>query len=192
MSFPRLAQLPLLAVICLPLVTAGCGVPLAVSAVSYGADGASLMKTGKTGTDHLISMTSKQDCAMWRMVKGQPICKDREDGKDPYDVDYTTPERVVSEDGVSYMAPPRPPAGAPASSWDATVYKSEPKAPGTKPEPTTMVAEHAPETPVVAPPPETTVAAPPPRAASPKKKGHAARPTPKARKLSQGSAASRS
>jgi hypothetical protein len=169
----NLLRLPILACLAaaLPLVTAGCGAPLALTAVSYGADGVSVATTNKTGTDHLISMASKKDCALWRMFRNNPICKDRPDGHDPYDVDYTTPERVVSEQGVEYLSPPRPPADAPASSWDAAAYKPAPALP-TPPvvEPVTAVAGAAPGADVapVAAQPRKIAAFPKKKAAKPK------------------------
>ena len=50
---------------------------VAVSAVSYGADGVSLADSGKSTTDHFASMVSKQDCALWRMFRNQKICRER-------------------------------------------------------------------------------------------------------------------
>ena len=55
MSFPRLALL----VLGLPLLTAACAAPVAVAGASYGADGVSLVDSGKTMTDHFASMVSK-------------------------------------------------------------------------------------------------------------------------------------
>ncbi len=177
-----------LAITGLSLLTGACAAPLALTAASYGADGISVATTNKTGADHLISMTSKKDCAIWRMVRNIPICKERADGHDPYDVDYTTPERVVSEAGVEYLSPPRPPADAPATSWDAAAYKPVPAAPAQPAEPVTAVAEAVPA-------PATVARAP----ASPQKvAGHTkktaakakAKPAP-ARKPSPDQAASR-
>jgi hypothetical protein len=127
----------------LALLTGACGAPLAVSAVSYGSDGAMLAATDKTGTDHLASMVSKKDCAMWRVLKGREICREREEGaKDPYAVDYNEPQRSVSEDGTKYGPPLHATAGAPASSWDAAAYKTAPPAPPPAPaEPVTAVAD---------------------------------------------------
>ena len=51
---------------------------------------------------------------MWRVFRGRQICKERADGKDPYDIDYTEPQRSVSESGVEYLPPLRPAANAPA------------------------------------------------------------------------------
>ena len=82
------------------LTTGACGVPLAVSGAGYAADGGLLMASDKTSGDHMLSMVSKQDCALWRVVKGRAVCKPREGDVDPYKVDYDDPHRTVAEDGV--------------------------------------------------------------------------------------------
>lgn len=134
MSSCRLACLtpPLLAI--LALATAGCAAPPLVVGASYAADGGLLVASNKTSTDHLMSMVSKQDCAMWRVIRGRPICTEREDGHDPYEVDYAQPQRMVGEDGVHYVAPLRSGPGIPPTSWDAAAYASAPPlAPATAP-----------------------------------------------------------
>lgn len=137
----------------LALLTGACGAPLAVSAVSYGSDGAMLAATDKTGTDHLASMMSKKDCALWRVFRGREICKEREEGaKDPYAVDYDEPQRQVSEDGTTYLPPLRAAPDAPAASWDAAAYKTSPTPSPAPSEPVTAVAETTPAQPVAAPP----------------------------------------
>jgi hypothetical protein len=139
MSFGRLTIpwfLPL--VMGLALLNGACAAPLALTAASYAADGALLVASDKTATDHFVSMVSKKDCAMWRLLRGRPICKDREGDKDPYDVDYTQPQRMVAEDGVHYAPPLRAAPDAPAVSWDAAAYKT---APTPNPPPITAVAD---------------------------------------------------
>jgi hypothetical protein len=130
MSFPRLALLA----VCLPLVAGGCA-GAALTAASYGADGASYLETGKSTTDHFASMVSKKDCAFWRILRNQKICREREGDHDPYRVSYDTAERQPSESGVSYSPPLRPAPDAPVSSWTAEAYaKPAPPAPSS-PEP---------------------------------------------------------
>ncbi len=154
----------------LSLVTGACA-PTAVTMVSYGADGVSLAESGKSTTDHLASIVSKKDCALWRMFRSQKVCREREGDQDPYKVDYSQPTRQPSEDGVAYVPPLNAPAGSPGASWTADTYKPAPVA----------VAE--------APPPP----APPPKASpqKPAKAGKAkARPRTKpVRKASPGQAA---
>jgi hypothetical protein len=66
----------------LPL--AGCGFPPALIIASYAADGVLLVTSGKSSTDHLLSMAEKRDCAVWRVVKNRPVCQDFADS-DPYE-----------------------------------------------------------------------------------------------------------
>ena len=157
-----IVTLPL--VLGLALLTGGCGVPLAVSAGSYAADGGLLAASSKTSADHLASMVSKQDCAMWRVFRGRSICKPREGDTDPYAVDYDEPQRSVSEDGIKYEPPLRAAADAPASSWDAAVYTDARSAPSPTPvpaEPVTAVADAVPvQTPEPEPAPVAAPAAP--------------------------------
>jgi hypothetical protein len=156
MSSFRLPILFLPLVAGLALLTGACGAPLAVSAVSYGSDGAMLAATHKTGTDHLASMVSKKDCALWRVFRGREVCKERDEGaKDPYAVDYTEPQRQISEDGTTYLPPLRAAPDAPAVSWDAAAYKTNPAPSPSPSEPVTAVAEATPAQPAA-----TTPAAP--------------------------------
>jgi hypothetical protein len=153
------------------LLTGACGAPLVVTGASYAADGGFLVASDKTSTDHMISMVSKQDCAMWRVLRGRAICKEREGDKDPYNVDYTGPQRMVSEDGVQYAPPLRPAADAPTASWDAAAYKATPPAaPAAPAAPVTAVADAAPAAPAAvtepAPTAATSAAAPPAKAAA--------------------------
>lgn len=125
------------------LLTGACGVPAAVSAASYAADGGLLATSDKTSTDHVYSVITKQDCAIWRVFKGRQICTARADGKDPYNTDYTEPQRMVSESGVEYSAPLRPAPNAPAVSWDPAAYKTAPASPPTGEGPMTASAAEA-------------------------------------------------
>jgi hypothetical protein len=164
MSFPRLPVVLLPMVFALPLVTGGCGGPVLVSAASYGADGVSLVESGKTTTDHLISAISKKDCALWRFFRNENVCHDRPDDHDPYNVNYNEPFREPSESGVSYAPPLRAASDAPTTSWDAASYKPAPSPPTptpapipTPPEPPITATADAPPSP---PPPQPATAAP--------------------------------
>jgi hypothetical protein len=153
MSFPRLVLLAL----GLPLLAGGCA-GAAVTAASYGADGASYAETGKTTTDHFMSMVSKKDCALWRMFRNQRVCYERPPGaKDPYNVSYDTAERMPSEDGVSYAPPLHQTADEPASAWNANAYAKKPET-ATPPAPEPVVATTEPAPP--APPAEEKPVAP--------------------------------
>ncbi|TAJ92045.1 MAG: hypothetical protein EPO10_01520 [Reyranella sp.] len=160
------------------LMTSACGVPTAVSAASYAADGGLLAASDKTSTDHVYSVVTKQDCAIWRIFKGRQICTARVDGKDPYNTDYTEPQRTVSESGVEYSAPLRPAANAPAVSWDSSVYRAPSATPPAAEGPMTANVEPAAES------------APPTKAAAPPKTKKAKTAQRSAKKPSRGPAAS--
>ncbi len=51
----------------------GCGLPPIVTYTSYAADIFSYLATGKSVTDHGISMVLEKDCALLRVLDG-PIC----------------------------------------------------------------------------------------------------------------------
>jgi len=153
MSFPRLAFV----VLGLPLLTGGCAVS-AVTAASYGVDGASYADSGKSTSDHFMSMVSKKDCALFRAFRNENACHARDPGaKDPYHVSYDTAERMPSEDGVSYAPPLHQTSAEPASSWTAEAYAKKPDPASAAPaEPVVAAAEPAPPPPPVAQKPVTT------------------------------------
>ncbi len=67
-----------LAILALPLLLAGCGgAAPALSIAVIAADAVSYSLSGKNVTDHAYSAITKRDCAMWRMIKKEPVCKDR-------------------------------------------------------------------------------------------------------------------
>jgi len=94
--------LTLLVLATMPLLMGGCAIPVAVSIASYAADGVLLLTTDKAGSDHLLSLGTGQDCAMWRVVKGREVCSGYKPGedRDPYRVDYDAPHREVGEGGM--------------------------------------------------------------------------------------------
>ncbi len=57
----------------LAVVLSGCGLPPAVTVVSLVASGVSYVTTGKSVTDHGISMVLQKDCALLRGFEGD-IC----------------------------------------------------------------------------------------------------------------------
>lgn len=90
-----------LILVSLPLSLGGCGLPVEFTIASYAADAGLLWFTDKSSNDHLLSMVAGQDCAMWRVVKGRPICSDHKPGaENPYDIDYSAPHREVGEGGM--------------------------------------------------------------------------------------------
>ena len=68
------------ALILAPLVLGGCILPVGVQVASMIADGISLVTTDKTLTDHGLSAVTEQDCAMWRVINGEEVCRDYEQG----------------------------------------------------------------------------------------------------------------
>ena len=63
------------------LALSGCGLPPAITIVSYALDGLSLLSTGKSVGDHALSAAANRDCAVWRLVKDGEICRDFESGE---------------------------------------------------------------------------------------------------------------
>ncbi len=47
----------------------GCAAPPAYTFASFVLDGASLIATGKSVSDHALSAAVEKDCAMWRLLK---------------------------------------------------------------------------------------------------------------------------
>ncbi len=67
-----------LAILALPLLLGACGgAGPALSLAVIAADAISYSVSGKNISDHAFSAISAMDCAMWRRVKNQPVCKDR-------------------------------------------------------------------------------------------------------------------
>lgn len=90
----------------IPLLLSGCGaVPIAVVIGSYAADGALIMTTDKSSTDHLISMNTNKDCGAWRAItKGGALCKDRPESQtNPYHIDYVAPFRTEGDSGLEVV-----------------------------------------------------------------------------------------
>lgn len=77
-SFLHTGSLRLGFVAALAVGLGGCGVPAPVSIASYAVDGVSYAITGKSMSDHAISVVLDQDCAMLRVLQGRIVC--REDG----------------------------------------------------------------------------------------------------------------
>ncbi len=58
------------------VLLAGCSLPAPLKFVSWVADGIAYLTTEKSVTDHGISLVARQDCALWRGIKGEQICRD--------------------------------------------------------------------------------------------------------------------
>ncbi len=65
-------QCLIIAVMC--FLVSACGLPPAVTIASYMVDSLLMTTSGKSSTDHLISLVSSKDCAMWRVARGDSIC----------------------------------------------------------------------------------------------------------------------
>ena len=63
------------------LALSGCGLPPLITVASAALDGMSLVSTGKTVGGHALSAAAKKDCAMWRVVKNEDVCRDFDTGK---------------------------------------------------------------------------------------------------------------
>lgn len=64
-----------------PLILAGCGLPPAVTIASYALDGISFLSTGKSVGDHALSAVAQRDCALWRVVKDELVCREYRNGE---------------------------------------------------------------------------------------------------------------
>jgi hypothetical protein len=67
-----------LAMIGVPILLSGCGLPPAVTLASWTIDALSYVVSGKSVTDHAISEVVAQDCALFRVVQSREICEDFE------------------------------------------------------------------------------------------------------------------
>lgn len=63
-----------LAILAIPLILSGCGIPPAITIASYALDGAIFAASGKTARDHALSAVLDEDCAMFRVINGDSIC----------------------------------------------------------------------------------------------------------------------
>jgi hypothetical protein len=62
-------------ILCSVLLTA-CALPMPVKIASWVADGIAYLTTEKSVTDHGISLVMRKNCALWRGIKGEQICRD--------------------------------------------------------------------------------------------------------------------
>jgi hypothetical protein len=77
---------------------AGCGLPPAVAIMSTAADGFSFIATGKSFSDIALSAMTDKDCAVFRIVTNNEICREAVDDKRPARV-------IVSSDvGTGFAA----------------------------------------------------------------------------------------
>lgn len=65
-----------LAWIVIPAALGACGVPPPLTIATSGLDGVAYATEGKSTSDMAISGVAGRNCALWRVVKEEPICKD--------------------------------------------------------------------------------------------------------------------
>jgi hypothetical protein len=89
-----------------PLVLGGCLLPASVQIASLIADGVSLVTTDKTLSDHGLSAITNRDCAVWRAVNGEEVCREVEPGGGSFMVaDAGSDTAIESEDLSPIVAP---------------------------------------------------------------------------------------
>ncbi len=102
-----------------PLVLGGCGLPIGIQIASLFADGVSFLATDKTLTDHGISLVANKDCALWRIVKGEEVCRE------------VAPDDILVADAAEVAAFPDGadetgnPEGVPAPSDDFLIAQAD-------------------------------------------------------------------
>ena len=55
----------------------GYGLPIAFQIASLAVDGIALASTGKTTTDHAVFTVTSKDCALFRGLKGEEVCRNK-------------------------------------------------------------------------------------------------------------------
>lgn len=75
-------SLPILVAASCAVALSACAVPPAVTAISYAADGVAYVVSGKSVSDHAMSLVLEQDCAVFRVFQGRLVCHDRGDDSD--------------------------------------------------------------------------------------------------------------
>ncbi len=63
------------ALLLLPLAVSACA-PTAITVISLAAGGFSYAATGKSVSDHALSSVTQSDCAVHRVLMGDPVCED--------------------------------------------------------------------------------------------------------------------
>ena len=86
------------------LLLAGC-LPPAFTAISLVGDGISYVFTGRSVTDHGISIAMKEDCALFRFVKGGKVCRPMKKDDPLYDMVFSAvePEAKPAAEPARYL-----------------------------------------------------------------------------------------
>ncbi len=96
----------------------GCGLPAVVSVWSTALDFASYGSTGKTVTDHGLSMVLQQDCALLRGLQGE-VCV--EEGSEHASKTPVKEPETSASGRVAYLQEEANRASGGGQSWDGAV-----------------------------------------------------------------------
>ncbi len=66
------------AVVLCSVLLGACSMPVPLKITSWALDGIAYLTTEKSVTDHGLSLVAQQDCALWRGVTGEQICRSEE------------------------------------------------------------------------------------------------------------------
>ncbi|MHA1570281.1 MAG: hypothetical protein ACTSWM_00570 [Alphaproteobacteria bacterium] len=89
------------------MLLAGCGLPPAVIVASYAVDGISYVASGKSLTDHALSVLAQRDCALHRVITEADLCRDDVASSDQVTVVAALPPDEDGVDGSLDLAPKR-------------------------------------------------------------------------------------
>ena len=183
-----------LAVVLAPLFLGGCGLPVGVQIASLLADGLSFLTTEKTLGDHGLSAIAGKDCAVWRGINGEEICRDngtetaaaKAESQSHIPVDTMSDVYVWDFHEATPTPKPTEVATAPQKpSWTDPDPAEVMKFPATPPPvPSVTVAPVSMET--VSPEPPAEIAAAEPAKPAPKPAAQAPDPAPTAKTLRGG------
>lgn len=71
-------------VVALPLILGGCGATTIAGVAFYTLEGATMAASGRTLSDHIISAMMEQDCAVFRVIKDQVVCREFREGDETF------------------------------------------------------------------------------------------------------------
>ena len=136
----------LLAILGLVTALAGCILPPALTIASYAADGISLVVTGKTVTDHVLSAAADEDCRMWRLLQGDRVCQTKPSvlvaAKPLTTTTASHPVAIAMQPGRIVGLPPAPATPTPgASMQEAPVSAVGPALPRSGLSPGTIMTD---------------------------------------------------
>jgi len=64
---------------CGALFLSACSLPPVIAIASYAITGVSYLASGKAPSDHVLSAFVEQDCALFRVIMGEDICREQGD-----------------------------------------------------------------------------------------------------------------